>query len=118
MASQLRERHGSDRLAILMPRTNAGTHTYDGIELCAERVVREVEDELARLEQQAQPARRLSIVGYSLGGLIARYVVGILLHNGWLDRLEPVVSARGWHGHGHGRGRKANAGAVELHHVR
>ena len=35
--------------------------------------------------------KKLSIIGYSLGGLVARYTIGLLLHNGWFDRLEPVV---------------------------
>jgi len=28
--------------------------------------------------------------GYSLGGLVARYSIGLLYSNGWFDRLEPV----------------------------
>lgn len=34
--------------------------------------------------------RKLSVVGYSLGGLIARYALGLLYMRGWLERLEPV----------------------------
>ena len=44
-------------------------------------------DELAR---DGQTIRRLSIVGYSLGGLVARYAIGLLFHKGYFDRLEPV----------------------------
>jgi len=28
--------------------------------------------------------------GYSLGGLVARYSIGLLFSNGWFDRIEPI----------------------------
>jgi hypothetical protein len=31
------------------------------------------------------------MVGYSLGGLIARYAIGLLHHRGIFDRIQPVV---------------------------
>ncbi|KAA8646356.1 lipase ROG1 family protein [Aspergillus tanneri] len=50
----------------------------------------EVEDTLGSLEAQGSPFTKLSIVGYSLGGLVARYAIGLLYSRGWFDKLEPV----------------------------
>ncbi|KAA8905702.1 hypothetical protein TRICI_005254 [Trichomonascus ciferrii] len=36
---------------------------------------------------------KISIVGYSLGGLIARYVVGVLLENGFFNNVKPITFA-------------------------
>lgn len=86
----LRNRYPEDELHILTAKANQGNFTYDGIELGAERVTHEVEDTLNRLEREGKEIRKLSVVGYSLGGLVARYVVGLLYSNGWFSKLEPV----------------------------
>jgi hypothetical protein len=49
-----------------------------------------VETELERLEKENHKVGKLSIVGYSLGGLIARYCIGLLYSRGWFERLQPV----------------------------
>lgn len=82
-------------LHVLSPRTNESDLTYDGIDLCAHRAILEIDEYISSLSSTAKddtstssadaetvPERRrvtrFSIVGYSLGGLIARYVVGVL----------------------------------------
>lgn len=75
---------------ILAAQRNSGSYTYDGIELGGERVAHEIEDTLERLTARGYQIKKLSVVGYSLGGLVARYAVGLLQANGWLDKLEPV----------------------------
>lgn len=75
---------------ILAAQRNSGSYTYDGIELGGERVAHEIEETLERLAAQGCHIKKLSVVGYSLGGLVARYAVGLLQANGWLDKLEPV----------------------------
>ncbi|KAJ5684173.1 uncharacterized protein N7477_000518 [Penicillium maclennaniae] len=89
VASALRDRHG-DHLHILSAKENSGNWTYDGIELGGERLAREIEETLDALEQKGHKIQKLSIVGYSLGGLIARYAIGLLHSQGVLDKLEPV----------------------------
>lgn len=69
---------------------NAGSFTYDGIELGGERVTQEIEDKLEELARHGTMIKKLSIVGYSLGGLVARYAIGLLYHKGWFEKLEPV----------------------------
>ncbi|CAI7643208.1 unnamed protein product [Penicillium crustosum] len=90
VASALRDRYGSDGLYILCPTANSGNYTYDGIELCGERVVHEIEETLESLAEKGQKITKISVVGYSLGGLIARYAIGLLNARGWLDKLEPM----------------------------
>ncbi|KAJ5643816.1 uncharacterized protein N7484_006323 [Penicillium longicatenatum] len=89
MAAALKERYGKD-LHILCPEGNSGNFTYDGIEVGGERVVHEIEDTLEKLENKGQKIKKISVVGYSLGGLVARYAIGLLQAHGWLDKVEPM----------------------------
>ncbi|CAI7601602.1 hypothetical protein N7533_007371 [Penicillium manginii] len=89
VANALGERHG-EKLHILCAKENSGNFTYDGIELGGERLAHEIEDTLDTLEKEGQKIRRISVVGYSLGGLVARYAIGLLEAQGWLDKVEPV----------------------------
>jgi hypothetical protein len=91
VASQLRDRYGEDRLYILAAQRNAGSFTYDGIELGGERLAHEIEETLEKLAAKGYQMKKLSMVGYSLGGLVARYALGLLHARGWLDKLEPVT---------------------------
>lgn len=70
-----------------MAKTNSGTFTYDGIETGAERVTQEIE---ACLKDLGTTIQKLSIIGYSLGGLVARYAIGLLYSRGWFDKIQPV----------------------------
>lgn len=88
--STLRDKHADDRLHILTAKENSGSFTYDGIELGAERVTQEIETFLEDLERCGKLVEKLSIVGYSLGGLVARYVIGLLYSKGWFSKIEPV----------------------------
>ena len=53
-------------------------------------MTKEIEDTLETLATQGQDVKKLSVVGYSLGGLIARYAIGLLYSNGWFERIQPV----------------------------
>ncbi|KAJ5918405.1 hypothetical protein N7466_009061 [Penicillium verhagenii] len=90
MAAALKERYGEDHLYILCPEGNSGNFTYDGVEVGGERVVHEIEDTLQKLEAKGQKITKISVVGYSLGGLVARYAIGLLQAHGWLDKVEPM----------------------------
>lgn len=50
----------------------------------------EVEETLESLAEKGQKITKISVVGYSLGGLLARYAIGLLNARGWLDKLEPM----------------------------
>ena len=54
-------------------------------------MAQEIEEELERLQHGGSKVTKLSVVGYSLGGLIARYSVGLLYSRGWFaGGLQPV----------------------------
>ncbi|GAA5899247.1 lipase ROG1 family protein [Sporobolomyces salmoneus] len=79
-------------LVVLNAKMNEFTNTYDGIDLCAERVLNEIDEEVQRIEKEGGKVERFSIVGYSLGGLVARYVLGLLDSRSpsFFDAVEPV----------------------------
>ena len=53
-------------------------------------MAQELEDEIARLADAGTTVTKLSVAGYSLGGLIARYCVGLLHARGLFERIAPV----------------------------
>ncbi|EFX01434.1 duf676 domain containing protein, hydrolase-like protein [Grosmannia clavigera kw1407] len=88
IAEALRAKYPEDQLNLLVAKSNRGTFTYDGIETGGERVCTEIEEVLANVEARGGHITRLSVIGYSLGGLVARYAVGLLHAKGVLDTLE------------------------------
>ncbi|GAA5891909.1 hypothetical protein JCM8208_002932 [Rhodotorula glutinis] len=82
-AAQLEHRSDDEagrKLVVLVAQSSglSSAHLYDGIDVCAARVVEEVDAEVERIEQDGAQVERFSMVGYSLGGLVARYAVGLL----------------------------------------
>ena len=94
MAKSLRAKHPEESLHILVAKRNSGNFTYDGIERGGERVCQEIEEEIEKLAAEGQEIKRISLVGYSLGGLISRYAIGLLHSKGFFDKIKPVVSCR------------------------
>ena len=90
VASALREKHSEDKLHILSAKTNSDSFTYDGIDLGGERVAQEIESYIDDLEENGSHIMKLSVVGYSLGGLVARYAIGLLYSKGLFDTIQPV----------------------------
>lgn len=90
LRAALEEKYSSDRLRVLVATKNSHTYTYDGIEVGAERVAQEIEEELEILEGNGHHIKKLSMVGYSLGGLISRYVCGLLYSRGLFKKIEPI----------------------------
>ncbi|KAK9426151.1 putative Serine esterase-domain-containing protein [Seiridium unicorne] len=112
VAKALRNEHPADKLYLLVAKRNTGSFTYDGVERGGERVCAEIEEELESIKNKGGKITKLSIVGYSLGGLVARYAVGLLGAKGILDEVEPTnfttfasphlgvrTPLRGWHNH-------------------
>lgn len=92
VAKSLRAKHPADTVYILCAERNSGYFTYDGVELGGERVCLEIEEELRAIEDRGGKIKKLSVVGYSAGGLVARYAIGLLHAKGVLDELECMVS--------------------------
>ncbi|TRM65542.1 putative serine esterase-domain-containing protein [Schizophyllum amplum] len=78
------------RLSVLLANTNSEEHTYDGIDWGGERVAQEIKDQVKTLEEKGDTVTRFSITGYSLGGLISRYVIGILQQQGFFENITPM----------------------------
>ncbi|TAQ88077.1 Lysophospholipase/Carboxylesterase [Chlorociboria aeruginascens] len=110
MAEALRAKHPEESLHILVAKRNSGSFTYDGIELGGERVCAEIEEEVDKLAKAGQEIKKISIIGYSLGGLVARYCVGLLDNKGFFEKVKPInlhtfatphlgvrTPLRGWH---------------------
>ena len=103
MAAALRNAYSEDELHILVAESNSGYYTYDGIDTGGERVCVEIEKTLKAAKANGANITKLSVIGYSLGGLVARYAIGLLHAKGVLDSLEcrnftafasPFVGAR------------------------
>ncbi|KIM52464.1 hypothetical protein SCLCIDRAFT_32638 [Scleroderma citrinum Foug A] len=77
-------------LVVLAAQTNRDEWTYDGIDWGGERVAEEVTNKVMEYEEQGRRVTRFSVMGYSLGGLIARYVIGILHQNKFFEAVTPV----------------------------
>lgn len=91
IAKSLRAQYPPDDLYLLLAKSNSGSFTYDGIERGGERICAEIEKEIKSIESQGGKIEKLSIIGYSLGGLVSRYAVGLLYAKGILDRVECMV---------------------------
>lgn len=89
-STSLRERYPEDKLHVLVAKRNAGSFTYDGADTGGERVADEVEQKLDELAMAGHDITKISFTGYSFGGLIARYAIGLLYHKGVFERVEPV----------------------------
>ncbi|OAL48895.1 lipase/serine esteras-like protein [Pyrenochaeta sp. DS3sAY3a] len=90
VSTTLRQRFPEDKLHILVAKRNAGSFTYDGVDTGGERVAAEVEQKLEELAKSGHQIKKISVIGYSLGGLIARYAIGLLYHKGVFEKIQPV----------------------------
>jgi Putative serine esterase (DUF676) len=77
-------------LIVLAVKRNSSSYTYDGLEVGAERIAKEIEETLDELARDGYEIKKMSMVGYSLGGLVARYALGLLHSRGWFEKIKPV----------------------------
>ncbi|PPQ98932.1 hypothetical protein CVT24_003559 [Panaeolus cyanescens] len=78
------------RLHVLTAQTIREESTYDGVDWGGERVAQEVIDQVAAFEKDGDSVVRFSVTGYSLGGLIARYCIGVLHQRGFFEKIEAI----------------------------
>ncbi|KAG7562260.1 hypothetical protein FFLO_02346 [Filobasidium floriforme] len=91
--SQSKQGNGSDLdLQVFIPSTFPGTLTFDGVELLAIRVADELDKKIERIGSQGGDVKAITIMGYSLGGLIARYLITLLDSRtpSFFERHEPI----------------------------
>jgi len=77
-------------LEVLVAETNRAESTHDGIDWGGERVAKEVTNKIQGLEASGRKVTRFSVTGYSLGGLVGRYLIGILYQRGFFETVTPV----------------------------
>ncbi|KII87380.1 hypothetical protein PLICRDRAFT_142622 [Plicaturopsis crispa FD-325 SS-3] len=75
---------------LLLIESNCDDGSYDGIDWGAERAVEEIDAKIAEMAKGGRLVTKFSVTGYSLGGLHARYLAGILYQRGFFDRVAPV----------------------------
>jgi predicted alpha/beta-fold hydrolase len=90
LVKALQDQYTEDRLVVLAAKRNLGSLTYDGVEVGGERVAREIEEFVQELRSSGRTISRFSIVGYSLGGLVARYAIGLLYHRRFFEDVQPI----------------------------
>ncbi|GAA6010273.1 hypothetical protein JCM10207_005699, partial [Rhodosporidiobolus poonsookiae] len=82
------------KLVVLAAKSNSAdwTWTYDGVDVMADRVVEEIDDKIKEIARDGGKVTRFSMVGYSLGGLVARYTLGLLDSRtpSFFDEVTPV----------------------------
>ncbi|EMD90613.1 hypothetical protein COCC4DRAFT_19893 [Bipolaris maydis ATCC 48331] len=90
VSTTLSERFPSEKLYVLVAARNSGSFTYDGIDTGGERVAQEIEGKLEELAESGHNITKISIIGYSLGGLVSRYAIGLLYRRGIFDKIRPI----------------------------
>ncbi|KAF6266471.1 putative serine esterase-domain-containing protein [Scenedesmus sp. NREL 46B-D3] len=79
-----------DRIVVLNSTCNARVLTYDGIDVCGARLAKLVQETVEEQQQEGARVIKLSLIGYSLGGLICRYAAGKLHVAGLFEEVQPA----------------------------
>ncbi|KAI9255220.1 putative serine esterase-domain-containing protein [Phascolomyces articulosus] len=89
---QIVENLDSKTIVVLNVECNEDKYTYDGVDICGNRLADNIQDHVKYLaDEENKKVTKLILIGYSLGGLMARYAVGILGKNGFFDSIEPFL---------------------------
>lgn len=88
--TNIMEKEDSVELHTFLPTSFSQFKTYDGIEHIGNYVISSLFKELERLDSTGVSIDKISFIGYSLGGLISRYVIGELYGVGFFDKIKPV----------------------------
>eukprot|EP00879_Flechtneria_rotunda_P012727 GHRR01013291.1.p1 GENE.GHRR01013291.1~~GHRR01013291.1.p1 ORF type:complete len:777 (+),score=287.73 GHRR01013291.1:426-2756(+) len=88
VSEQLKQHLDAEHTLLYPSTANARFATYDGIDVCGGRLAEEVRHVVA----QQQSLQRISVIAHSMGGLMARYAIGVLYNpsNNSIIGLEPA----------------------------
>ncbi|CEI96077.1 hypothetical protein RMCBS344292_10247 [Rhizopus microsporus] len=89
--NQLIQRY-KNSIYVLNMDINESKFTYDGIDVCGERAAIQIQKTIKRLNNANKKVVKISMIGYSLGGLILRYAIGVLGEKGVFEDVIPDVS--------------------------
>ncbi|KAI5951885.1 hypothetical protein KGF54_004960 [Candida jiufengensis] len=79
-----------EKLHVHKTGSHSGYLTYDGIDVNGKRITDEILQQTNDLNLQGDKVIKISIIGYSLGGLISRYAIGILQSKNYFENIEPI----------------------------
>ncbi|KAL7321091.1 hypothetical protein PS15m_000905 [Mucor circinelloides] len=79
-----------DKIHVLNSSVNEAKYSYDGVDICGERLAEDIESTVVRLGKNGKQVKKISLIGYSLGGLIVRYAIGHLGQKGFFNTIEPA----------------------------
>lgn len=80
-----------DTITTIKPSCFRFWKTYDGLELNSKKIVSEIFYEIESLKEKNNlNVTKISFIGYSLGGLLSRYVIGLLNDLKFFDKVKPV----------------------------
>lgn len=91
LQNTLKLKHPNKTFRFYRTKSNEKFKTYDGIDLCGTRVADEILIETATLLDKSKlRVTEFSLIGYSLGGLICRFAIGILTYRKYFESITPV----------------------------
>lgn len=79
----------TERLIVYRTGSHAGYLTYDGVDVNGKRISDEIWDHVEELKLQGNQVTKFSLIGYSMGGLVSRYAIGVLYHRGFFEKVRP-----------------------------
>lgn len=80
----------NEEIHTIRPKTSSLFKTYDGIEMIGDRMLVEIIAKINDLHGENVVVTKISFIGYSLGGLVSRYVIGELEKKKIFDDIEPM----------------------------
>lgn len=80
-----------EEIVVYKTGSHSGYLTYDGVDVNGKRIRDEIvaKTDLLNNEEKAR-VTKFTLIGYSLGGLMARYALGVLYHDGYFNEIKPV----------------------------
>ncbi|GIL80454.1 hypothetical protein Vretifemale_9661, partial [Volvox reticuliferus] len=87
ICEQLGQHLDMSTVALHPSKVNRLTDTYDGIDVCGQRLA----DEIRSVAASHPSLQRISVIGHSMGGLLLRYAIGVLYNpaTGRIAGLQP-----------------------------
>lgn len=80
----------NEKIVVYKTGSHAGYLTYDGVDVNGKRIRDEIVAKKNALNSEKGTVTKFSLIGYSMGGLVCRYALGILYHEGFFDNIQPV----------------------------
>lgn len=82
----------NEKIIVYKTGSHSGYLTYDGVDINGKRITDEIVAYTNQLNSESEEASvtKFSLIGYSMGGLVCRYALGILYHDGFFSHIRPV----------------------------